>query len=62
MRIDGRRALAAGLSPRPLADTARDTLAWRRSEAVPEALRTGPRYVLTPDQERAILEAWKRRG
>jgi 2'-hydroxyisoflavone reductase len=62
MRIDGRRALAAGLSPRPLADTARDTLEWRRSDAVPEALRSQPRYVLTPEQERAVLEAWKRRG
>jgi 2'-hydroxyisoflavone reductase len=62
MRIDGRRALAAGLSPRPLADTARDTLEWRQSAAVPEALRGQPRYVLTAEQEQAILEAWKRRG
>ncbi|HSJ13713.1 MAG TPA: NAD-dependent epimerase/dehydratase family protein [Longimicrobiales bacterium] len=62
MRIDGRRALAAGLSPRPLADTARDTLAWRASDAVPEALRNQPRYVLTPEQERMVLEAWKRRS
>lgn len=61
MRIDGRRALAAGLRPRPLADTARDTLLWRQSDDVPAALRTQPRYVLTAEQERAILDAWKRR-
>jgi 2'-hydroxyisoflavone reductase len=62
MRIDARRAFAAGLPPRPLADTARDTLQWRQSAAVPEALRDQPRYVLTPEQERAILDAWKARG
>lgn len=61
MRIDGRRALAAGLAPRPLADTARDTLLWRQSDAVPAALRTQPRYVLTPEQEQAVLDAWRRR-
>ena len=61
MRIDGRRALAAGLAPRPLADTARDTLLWRQSDAVPAALRSQPRYVLTPEQERAVLDAWQRR-
>lgn len=61
MRIDGRRALAAGLSPRPLAETARDTREWRASSAVPAALKERPRYVLTPEQERQILEAWKAR-
>ena len=59
MRISNRKALAAGLTYRPLLDTARDTLAWRQSDAVPEALRTTPRYVLTAEQERAILTAWK---
>lgn len=62
MRIDHRKALAAGLTYRPLLATARDTLAWRQSDAVPEALRTQPRYVLTDDQESAILEAWKARA
>ncbi|NJD10308.1 MAG: NAD-dependent epimerase/dehydratase family protein [Gemmatimonadetes bacterium] len=61
-RIDGRKALAAGLTLRPLADTARDTLQWRASDTVPPALRERPRYVLTAEQERAILDAWKRRG
>ena len=59
MRISNRKALASGLTFRPLLTTARDTLAWRQSDAVPEALRKQPRYVLTPEQERALLEAWK---
>jgi len=62
MRIDGRRALAAGLSIRPLAETALDTLHWRLSDAVPAALRDRPRYVITAAEERAILQAWQRRG
>jgi len=60
MRISNRKARAAGLTYRPLITTARDTLAWRRSDAVPEALRAKPRYVLTDEQERAILAAWRR--
>jgi 2'-hydroxyisoflavone reductase len=59
MRIDNRKAKAAGLTYRPLLTTARDTLAWRQSGAVPQALRDKPRYVLTEEQERAILAAWK---
>lgn len=61
MRIDGRKARAAGLTCRPLLTTARDTLAWRRSDAVPEALRAQPRYVLTEAQEGAMLAAWTTR-
>ncbi len=61
MRISHRKALAAGLTYRPLLETARDTLAWRQSDAVPEALRTRPRYVLTTEQERAVLAAWAAR-
>lgn len=61
MRISNRKALAAGLTCRPLLDTARDTLAWRESDAVPAALKKQPRYVLTAEQERAMLAAWKAR-
>lgn len=61
VRISNRKALSSGLACRPLLTTARDTLAWRRSDAVPEALRTKPRYVMTEEQERAILAAWKAR-
>lgn len=61
MQIDNRRAMAAGLDFRPLARTARDTLDWRLSDAVPEALREQPRYVMTAEDERRMLEAWKAR-
>jgi 2'-hydroxyisoflavone reductase len=61
MRISNRKAVAAGLTFRPLLTIARDTLAWRESAAVPDALKQKPRYVLTADQERAILDAWKTR-
>ena len=61
MRIDNRRALGAGLRFRPLAITALDTVAWRLSDAAPQALRDQPRYVLTPEQERSILAAWRQR-
>jgi nucleoside-diphosphate-sugar epimerase len=61
LRIDGRKAIAAGLTFRSLALTAKDTLDWRLSSAVPQTLRDQPRYVLTPEQERALLQAWKTR-
>jgi hypothetical protein len=44
---------------RPLLTTAKDTIAWRSSAAVPEALRKQPRYIVSPEQEQAILAAWK---
>lgn len=62
MQINVRKAVAAGLTFRPLLTTARDTIAWRESAAVPEALKKQPRYVVTPEQERALLEAWKARA
>ncbi|MCC7127181.1 MAG: NAD-dependent epimerase/dehydratase family protein [Acidobacteria bacterium] len=62
MRIDHRKALKAGLTFRPLLDTARDTIAWRSSSAVPEALRKEPRYVMTERQEAEMLKAWGLKG
>ena len=59
MQISNRKAKAAGLTFRPLLTTARDTIAWRESDAVPAALKKQPRYVLTAEQERDILAAWK---
>ena len=59
IRISNRKALAAGLTYRPPLTTARYTLAWRQSEAVPEALRKQPRYVVSAEQEGAMLTAWK---
>jgi 2'-hydroxyisoflavone reductase len=60
-QINVRKALAAGLTFRPLLTTARDTIDWRESNAAPEALRKQPRYAITPEQEQALLAAWKAR-
>jgi 2'-hydroxyisoflavone reductase len=60
-QISNRKAIAAGLRFRPLLTTARDTITWRESAAVPEALRKQPRYAVTPEQEQALLAAWKAR-
>lgn len=59
MEWDCSKAIAAGLEFRPLADTARDTLAWWK-ERGPDApaLRTG----LAADKEARILAAWRARG
>jgi 2'-hydroxyisoflavone reductase len=66
MRIDCGRAIAAGLSFRPLADTIRDTLEWDRSRVEPpapyklfgiELARAG----LSHERELALFEAWKGR-
>ncbi|MDP2955514.1 MAG: twin-arginine translocation signal domain-containing protein [Longimicrobiales bacterium] len=59
MEWDCSKAIAAGLTFRPLADTARDTLAWFKAK--PEdarRLRTG----LAPEKEAAILAAWHARN
>ena len=44
-------ARAAGLTVRPLSQTARDTLSWARSAG-------GPVTGLTADEESAALNAW----
>ncbi len=55
---DTRKAIAAGLTFRPLADTARDTLEWWKSGPGDERpLRTG----LSEEKEAAILEAYHAR-
>ena len=53
------RAFAAGLTFRPAADTARDTLEWQRAGS--PGLVTDSRYQatpLTPERERELLDAW----
>lgn len=57
VRID--RALAAGLTFRPLADTARDTVAWYESRPAEERARM--RAGLPPEKEAEVLAAWKAR-
>jgi 2'-hydroxyisoflavone reductase len=59
-RINIQRALAKGLTFRPLADTARDTLAWFKSQS-PERqakLKAG----ITPERETEVLTAWKNKA
>jgi 2'-hydroxyisoflavone reductase len=58
--ISSAKAIAAGLTYRPLADTVRATLDWWPT--VPEARRTSPRFVFTPEREAELLRAWKARG
>lgn len=60
MSIRNARAIAAGLTFRPLAETVRDTRAWWPS--VPEARRAKPRFSITPEIEAAALAAWHARG
>jgi 2'-hydroxyisoflavone reductase len=57
-RID--RAVDAGLTFRPLATTAADTLAWFRS--LPAERQAEPRAGLASEKEQAVLEAWRRAG
>jgi 2'-hydroxyisoflavone reductase len=52
-------AIAAGLTFRPAAGTARDTLAWWR--ALPEERRTKPRAGLSAAREAEVLAAWRAR-
>jgi 2'-hydroxyisoflavone reductase len=51
------RALAKGLTFRPLADTVRDTLAYYAEQ--PEARRAQLRAGLAAEREREVLAAWK---
>jgi 2'-hydroxyisoflavone reductase len=59
-RMDNRRAIAQGMTFRPLAVTATDTLAWWKEKAATEgdALRSG----YGPERESAVLEAWRSRS
>jgi nucleoside-diphosphate-sugar epimerase len=52
-------AQAAGLASRPLADTARDTLAWARDVGEETVLR--PMWGLSPERESVLLDAWDAR-
>jgi 2'-hydroxyisoflavone reductase len=51
------KALRAGLSFRPLAETIRDTLAWAGSRPDEHSWRSG----LTPEHETGLLAAWHQR-
>jgi 2'-hydroxyisoflavone reductase len=57
MSVKNDKAIAAGLSFRPLADTVRDTLAWWPT--VPEARRAKPRFTISPETEAKALADWR---
>src|SRR6266511_4101391 len=52
------RALSKGLTFRPLAETARDTLAWFKSQ--PPDRQSKLRAGLAPEHETQVLAAWKK--
>lgn len=54
--VDNSRAVAAGLTFRPLATTAADTLAWRKAEIARG--KEGLQFGITPAREAAALAAW----
>jgi 2'-hydroxyisoflavone reductase len=55
-RVDITRAIAAGLSFRPLADTVRDTLAWAAARPIEHEWRAG----LDTDREIELLQLLSR--
>jgi 2'-hydroxyisoflavone reductase len=60
-RVNYDRAVANGLTFRPLATTVRDTLDWWASDAVPASRRAEPQFVLSPEREASIIAAWRAR-
>ncbi|NMC52605.1 MAG: NAD-dependent epimerase/dehydratase family protein [Chloroflexi bacterium] len=54
-QIDNRKAVAAGLTFRPLRETVAGTLAWSRTLPADHAWRAG----LTPQREEELLQAWR---
>ncbi len=56
--FDIQKALAAGLTFRPLAETVHATLAWAATRPADYQMRAG----LSPEREAALLAAWKQRS
>lgn len=54
------RAIAAGLTFRPLATTVADLLAW--FHALPAERQAKPRAGISREREAELLALWKRRG
>jgi len=59
-KVNITRALGAGLTFRPIADTARATLEWFKT--LPEARRSKLRAGISPEREAKVLAAWKSRA
>lgn len=53
--VDSSKALAAGLSFRPVEDTARDTLEWMRSRLRYQDLKAG----FSPEFEHGLPQHWR---
>jgi len=58
-RVSSARAIAKGLSFRPLGETMKDTLAWWRS--LPEERRAKPKAGMTRAREAEVLAAFKKK-
>ena len=58
LSVDVRKAVAAGLTFRPLEDTARATLDWARTRPADHTWRAG----MERDKESRILDAWRARA
>ncbi len=54
--VSNRRAIEKGLTFRPLAETARDTLAWFKAQ--PKERREKLKAGITPEREAEVLKAW----
>lgn len=59
-QVSNKRALAKGLTFRPLADTARDTLAWFKT--LPQDRQSHLKAGLTPEREAIVLAAWHKKN
>jgi 2'-hydroxyisoflavone reductase len=59
MRMDASRAQAQGLTYRPLAVTAKETLDWWKT--LPADRRADLNAGITPEREAEVLRAWKAR-
>lgn len=59
MAVNCQKAIAAGLTFRPLADTAKSTLDWYKTR--PAAEQEKARAGLAPEKERTVLAAWRAR-
>ena len=56
--FDNSKAVSAGLTYRPLAQTARDTLDWWHT--LSEERKKNPKAGLAPDKEEKVLKKWKK--
>jgi len=59
--VDGSRALAAGLTLRPLARLALDVMDWWHSDAFGAEAREGVRFRLDAETEAELIAAWRSR-